>query len=301
VRRPLGSVLVVAAAAAVFLSDATALSGQSTESVVAQRRLEYTSASDTHQAALSAFRVVEQRFSAALTEVERARREGDDVALSVALPRAQNMSVPKADRARRVSEAAEDLAEKRQALIDVLVVRQAELVGRLDAAASAVARQQQNDLLDDTSNELSELEDEAEDPTGLLPVVMPNIEISPRDLPAEIESKAQIFERTAAVVDTVLLENAEQIADLEDRLRIERQRQDFLVNADRFGDRQVPTGPPRVDPTVEVSDSTDAEGRPITLEERLAEAQAYREELTEYRDQLLIRARVFRQAIRVRS
>jgi hypothetical protein len=130
---------------------------------------------------------------------------------------------------------------------------------------------------------------------------MPNIEISPRDLPAEIESKAQIFERTAAVVDTVLLENAEQIADLEDRLRIERQRQDFLVNADRFGDRQVPTGPPRVDPTVEVSDSTDAEGRPITLEERLAEAQAYREELTEYRDQLLIRARVFRQAIRVRS
>ena len=248
-RRPLGFVLVVAAAAAAFLSDATALSGQSTESVVAQRRLEYTSASDTHQAALSAFRVVEQRFSAALTEVERARREGDDVALSVALPRAQNMSVPKADRARRVSEAAEDLAEKRQALIDVLVVRQAELVGRLDAAASAVTRQQQNDLLDDTSNELSELEDEAEDPTGLLPVVMPNIEITPRDLPAEIESKAQIFERTAAVVDTVLLENAEQIADLEDRLRIERPIASVIVRSRRDHRGWIPPWRSRTAPT----------------------------------------------------
>jgi hypothetical protein len=298
-RRPPGLGLAVAALVAALAATSGPALGQSTTSLLVSRAAEYRAAADAHQAALSAFFVVDQAFTAALEEVSRARREGDDAALDVALPRAQELSGPKAAADRRVREAADDLADKRRALIEILIVRHADLVGQVDAASNAQQRQQLGRLLDDVSNQLSEMEEEAGDPTGLLPVVMPDISISPRDLPAEIISKAQILERYAELVDTVLIENAAQIAELQDRLLTQRQRQDFLN--DRFGDRVVPTGPPRLDPSVQVADSTDSGGRPITLEERLAAAQAYREELIGYRDQLLIRAQVFRQTVRRRS
>jgi len=295
--RSLGFVLTMVAAGLVAAAPAGA---QSSEELLAQRRLEYRAAVDVHRSALSALRVVEQQFSTVLAELGRARREGDAAALERALPQAQELSVPKADRQRRVSEAADAVATRRQAVIEILIVRQSELVARIDAARSAAERAQLGILLTDISNELTEFESEADDPTAL-PVVMPDINFDPRDGPADLLGKAELVERHAAVTDTLIQENDAAILVVEERLRNERSRLDALANMDRFGDRIVPTGPPRVDPTVQLSDSTDAGGRPVTLAQRLAAKREYRLFLIEYRDSLLIKAEQFRQRVRRRS
>jgi hypothetical protein len=296
-RRSLGFELAVVAAGFVAAVSARA---QSTEELLAQRRLEYISAVDSHRSALSALRVVEQRFSTVIAERGRARREGDAAALDRALPQAQELSVPKADRQRRVSEAADVVAARRRAVIEILIVRQSELVARIDAARSSAERAQLGILLTDASNELTEFEREAEGPAAL-PVVMPDINFDPRDGPADLLGKAELVERHAAVTDTLIQENDAAILFLEERLRNERSRQGALANMDRFGDRIVPTCPPRVDPTVQRSDSTDAGGRPVTLSQRLAAKREYRLFLVEYRDSLLIKTEQFQLRVRRRS
>lgn len=277
------------------------VAAQSTLELLAQRRTEYRAALDALQSARSSLQVIEQQFNAALRDIERARSTGDDDALATARARFQDLSVPKADRELRVQETAESVVEARRSVIEILIVRQSELIAMIDAAASAAERQRLGLELEDVSNQLNELEDEAEGPAVVMPTVMPSVNFDPRDGPTELLNKAQILERTAAVVDTVILDTDEQIQAFEERLRNERRRRDLLAGIDRFGDRILPTGPPRTDPTVQSSDSTAAGGRPVTLEERLEALRVYREELVEYRDQLLIKAEQFRLRVRRRS
>ena len=285
-----------ATAVALTACGVGSLAAQSTEEVLAQRRLEYQAAVDAYRSALSALEVAEQRFTDALREIDRARRSGDEQALARALPRAQDLSVPKADRERRLQAAARELERTRQALIDVLVVRQAELLEALEAATNAQERRRLTIELEDISNQLQELEAEQEDPARF--TVMPEIHFDPRDGPTELRAKAELIETYAAIADTVIAETRRQIASLEARLVRERRTRDLLSGLDRFGDRQVPTGPPTGGARVMGADSTDAGGRPVSLEDRIEELRSYVEELQEYRDQLLVRAKQFRERIR---
>jgi hypothetical protein len=298
-RRPLGLLLAVALAAVASLLSAGTLRAQSSEEILAQRRLEYRAAQDAYQSAQSAFNVVEQQFSAALREIDRAKRSGDDGALQRAYALAQERAVPKADRARRVAEVAAALEEARDRLIEILVVRQQELVAQAESAPTTARRQELDILLRDVSAELSSVEAEAEKGDAVGGVAMPDIRFDPRDGPADFQQKAEILERTAAVVDTLIQDTDARIEALDERLRIERNRRDFLAGTDRFDDRRLPvvTGPPG-DPTVQSADSTVVNGRPLTLEERIESAREYRETLVEYRDQLLIRAEQFRRRLR---
>jgi len=295
--RLLGMILAVAA-----LGVATLPAGaQRVEEVLAQRRLEYSAALAAHEAAQSAYAVVEQRFSAALNEIDRARRSGDTDAHQRALAVAQERSVPKADQQRRVEQAADSLRSARQALIDILITRQQDLVGELDAATSATRRQQLDILLRDVTNELRALEDAAEDRLSLGPVAT-EITFDPRDGPAQLRAKAEILERLAVVVDTAIQTVDAEIEQLRERLRTERQMRDFLAGTERFGDRSVPvvTGPPGGENTVP-ADSAVAGGRPRTLAERITERGSFRDELIAHRDQLRIRAEQFRRAVRLMS
>ena len=284
---------------AAFAGPPAAASAQTTEQLVVQRRLELRAARDAFASARSAFNVVERQFSAALEEVTRARRQGSDDALERAYALAQDRSVPFRDQERRLGEAADALVQARRALVDVLEIRLEQLVEAMDAAASSQQRGQLDMLWRDIATELQQLEDEAGDTFQLDPVVLPEVTSDPRDTPEDILAKAALLERQAGVADTLIQDKNREIEVLRGRLRNQRQRRDFVAGTDRFDDTRVPvvTNPPLGERTP-TTDSTVAGQRPITLEERIQMLQDYVEQLASYRDQLLIRARVFRQRIR---
>lgn len=301
-RFPPGGLLL---AAALVLGGLLALlaapgpaTAQSTEEILTQRRLEYRAARDAYEAARSAFSVVERQFSAALERVGRARRAGDEDALEEAFALAQDRSGPLRAQETRVEDARERLSRARRALIDVITVRLGELLAMMDQASSAAERAELDALWRDLANEQDQLEAEEGDELALRPVVLPEITFDPRDGPEELEAKAQILDRLAAVADTVIENLDDDIETLTDRLRIERQRQDFLAGTDRFDDTRVPVvsggGTPQERPAA--VDSM-AVSRPLTLEERLEALRSYREQLVSYRTQLQVRARQFRQRV----
>lgn len=275
------------------------VSAQTAEQLVVERRLELVAARAAFEAARGAFNVVERQFSAALEEVARARRQGNNDALERAYSQAQDRSVPYRDRETRLGEAREALVRARQAVIEIIEVRLEQLVEEMDAARSAQQRERLDLLWRDLSTELQQLEAEAGDTFRLEPVLLPEVASDPRDTPDDIQAKAAILERQAIVADTLIQEKEREIQALTARLRNQRQRRDFVAGTDRFDDTRVPVvaGSPTGERTPS-SDSTVAGQRPITLEERIQMLRDYVEQLGSYRDQLLIRAQVFRQRIR---
>lgn len=301
VRRPAPGALLLAAAVALFgaVASPSVARAQSTEDVLTQRRLEYRAARDAYEAARSAFSVVERQFSAALEQVGRARRSGNEDQLEDALALAQDRSGPLRAQETRVEEARERLSEARQGLVDVITVRLGDLLAMMDQASSAAERSELDALWRDLANEQDQLEAADGEQLALSAVVLPEITFDPRDGPEELEAKAQILDRLAAVADTVIDNLDDDIETLTDRLRIERQRRDFLAGTDRFDDTRVPVvsggGTPQESPAA--VDSA-AVSRPLTLEERLATMRTYRAQLVAYRTQLQVRARQFRQRVR---
>ena len=295
----LGFLLALVGIAAGALLAPGAVGAQTIDELLAQRRLETRAARDAYDAARSAFDVVARQFSSALEDVTRARRQGNKEALERAYAEAQDRSIPYRDRETRLAEARATLVEARQSLIDILGIRLERLVEEMDAAGSSARRAQLDRLWRDLSIELQQLEAEAGDSFRLDPVVRPEVTSDPRDTPDDILAKAELLERQAAVADTLIQEKEKEISSLTGRLRNQRQRRDFMAGTDRFDDTRVPVVPGR--PTGEPansSDSTVAGQRPITLEERIQGLRDYVDQLAGYRDQLLIRARVFRQRIR---
>jgi DNA repair exonuclease SbcCD ATPase subunit len=273
---------------------------QTSDNVLAERRLVYNAAQADHNAAQAAFSVVERQFSAALAQLDRARRGGDQDALDAAFALAQERSIPVYDRRARVTETSERLEEARRALVDILTIRLTELVTAMSTATSPDEQAALDAVWQDLNNELEALESDADDPFRLNPVVLPEVTFDPRDTQATREQKARILERTAAMADSAVQSYDRQIEALEDRLRQERQRSDFLARAGRFGDTPpvVPTRPPG-DPPVTATDSSGAPVRPSSLEERIEELRNFREQFVRYRDDLLIRAEQFRRPTRV--
>ena len=285
-------------AAALTLAAAPGVAAQTAEQIVSQRRLELRAARSAYDAALNAFNVVDRQFSAALEEVNAARRSGDTGRLERAYALAQDRSVPHRDQESRLKEAGAALVSARQALVDALAARLEQLVREMDATPSAQQRAQLDALFADHQAELQTLEAEAEDTFRLEPVVLPEITFDPRDGREELLAKAELLERRAAVADTLIGHTERQIQSLDQRLRTERQRRDFLAGAERFDDTRVPvvTGAPPGD-LAAARDSTVAGARPLSLEERIELHRDYLGQLQAYRDQLLIRAQQFRRAV----
>ncbi|GMV06004.1 MAG: hypothetical protein AMXMBFR53_22810 [Gemmatimonadota bacterium] len=294
-----GALLAVAA-----LHGAPAPAGaqvQTLEQLVVQRRLELRAARDTYQSARSSFTVAEQQFSAALTELNAARRSGDNDRLDRAHAVARDRSVPYRSQEQRLEEALASVAAARTALIEALSARLEQLLAEMDAAPSAQQRRQLDILFRDLSNELQALEAEEAregDTFRIDPVVLPEITFDPRDGPEELAAKAGVLERQAAIADSTIADTERQVQALNSRLRIQRQTRDLLASTDRFDDTRVPvtTGPPAGERPA-VTDSTVAGARPLTLEERIQNLREYITQLQSYRDQLLIRAEQFRRRV----
>jgi hypothetical protein len=265
---------------------------------VVQRRLEFRQARADYDAALAAFSVVEQQWSAALEEVNRARRSGDEDALESAFAAAQDRAGPLRGQEQRVEEARGTLDARRQVLVQVITLRLEQLVAQMDAAASRQQRTELDLLFRDAQNELRALEAEAEDTFRLEPVVLPEVTFDPRDGPDDLRSKAQLLERQAADIDTLLLDTDRRMEALDSRLRIERQRGDLLAGVERFDDTRVPVVVGAPGGGAVPADSAGVGTRPLTLEERIEELRVYRTQMEAYRDQLLIKAETFRRRIR---
>ncbi len=296
-RQDLGVLLAVAAGLVIAEPGAA----QSTDALLGELRLEYQGALSMHGAAQTALTLIDRQFNAALIEIDRARRARDDAGRSRALSDAQARTAPLADARNRVADAADSLRSVRQALIDVLIVRQVELIELAAAAPSAQQRRGFDNLLRVVSNELAAFEGDVED-DALDPVAMPDISVDPRDGPAEMLGKAQILERTAARVDTLILSIDNDISQLESRREMQRRHRDFIAGTGRFGDLRPPTGTTAgTDPAVQAADSTTVGGRPVTLDERIEAQRVYRRILLDQRNLLLFRARDFRALVRRRS
>lgn len=274
-------------------------SAQSVEARLVQRRLEYRAARSAWESARNAAAVIEAEFAAALEASERARRAGDEDARERALANVQARSGPVRSQSERVEDALAALNAARDALIRIITVRMEQLVSAMAGASSARERTRLDVLFRDLDNELQALEDEAGDALRFRPVVMPEVTFDPRDGPEDLRAKAELLERRAAMADSTIAEVDGDIRDLTDRLRNQRRLADFMAGTDRFDDTRLPVvgGSRPGDAPATPADSAAAGRRPATLEERIRGLQRAREQLEIYRDQLLVQARLFRQAI----
>lgn len=288
---------------ATLLCTLTPLSGQqqSTGQTLDERRLEYRAAQDAYQAALSALRVLDRQFQLALNDVARARTSGDDSELERAFAQAHDRAIPYGAQEERVREQRARLATARRALIEILAIRLDQLIEEMNDASSSAERAQLNAIWNDLDHEMRDLEGESETGLRIDPTVMPEITFDPRDVPAERIFKAEILERRAASIDTTIQGVDREIKILNDRIRMQRQQADLMAGVTRFGDTQLPvtTGPPAGERELPAAaDSVAARSEPVNLEAQLERLRETREQLVRYRDEHLVRARVFRESIR---
>lgn len=303
-RKGFRAVVVGVFAAAALAAAPAPAHGQATDGLV-ERELEYQEARSEVQAARDARSVRERHFSEALDEVGRARRAGDGGRLEAALARAQALSLELSRADERVRQAELKMSEARAALLATLDRRLRRLEARL-AEAGPRERMELDALIRDLANQYREVEADETDVLQTELVYYPSITFDPRDGPVELAAKADLLERKAEALQTMLGEVDREIERLESLLRLQRSRQSFQGNLERFGDTQVPVGPPtrRGSRDAEAgrapADSTGVPGPEEPLDQRIRRLQLFRIQVESARDQFLARAGLFRQRL-VRS
>jgi len=272
------------------------VSGQ-VEEALAQADLEYEAALRALESAQAARTVVDARFTRALQQADDARQAGDDGRMETALAQAQAQTAELTRLDRRVTQTQEALNQARQAYLTLLDVR---LEAILDEAGTAppveVAGLQI--LAEDLNNRLREVEATAGDSDLFRAPVMPEVSFDPRDGPVELRAKAELLQRRAVAYDSLMVRVNGRIGTLERRAERDQSLRQFLEGIDRFGETQLPvrtpdvrTRPPDEGPIA--GDSATA-GRQLSVEEQIEQLRFLFEELVDTRDQLRVRARLFR-------
>jgi hypothetical protein len=267
------------------------------EAALSQAELEYEAALQDLESAEAARAVVEGRFTRWAEEADAARRAGDSDRLEAALAQAQAQSVELRRLDRRVTQAQEVVSEARQTYLGLLD-------SRLDAileearTASAEDRVGLMVLVEDLNNRVEEVEAEAGADDLFGPPVMPEVVFDPRDGPVELRVKADLLERRAQAYDSLLVQVEDRIDTLERRVQRDQSLRQFLEGIDRFGETQLPVRAPDARDPVQTegqapSDSISAT-RQLTPAEEIDQLRFLLDELTTTRDQLRIRARLFR-------
>lgn len=214
--------------------------------------LEYNSAEDEWDAAMSAFRAAEARWQRALDEVNQAEASGDEDAYKQALARFHTQAIQLETQEARERETAERLSELRDDLLAVLAESRDQLyLEALDADTPEEGRELAA-LYQDRDNRYRELEREGAAPGRIQPVTLPEVTFDPRDGPDEIAGKIKLLELRIRQIDVQITAIDERVEALEKRQRQERDLQSLIVGVERFDDTFVPVTSP--DP---LSDMTD--------------------------------------------
>jgi len=276
---------------------------QVAEELVAERDLEYRSTRSAHDAALDARAAADRRFTRALQEIEEAKRENEEDRVDAAYARAQQQALELQRLEQRVRETAARLEETRSALVDALDRRLGELAERISEDPDPGRREELVSLYRDLSNRIREVEGEVQLQEDVQLVAAPEISFDPRDTPLDLRWKAELLERRAEQYEVRLAEIGRLVEDLERRARRNRNLQDMLAGIERFDDDRLPVTaePDRASASAgggEESASTDEEGEGAgtrTLDERIENLKLLRERIEFYREQVLRRARLFRE------
>lgn len=246
-----------------------------------ERELEYRAALRAHEAAVAARQVVENTWRTALDSVNAARRSGDRERLDRAQAAflAQTTEFERLDNRVRATE--DTLTGAREALLDALDRRAAQLGEEADTARTPARRQQIVMQARDLRLQYQEIVREGADVLTPTPVFYPGIlAYDPRDTPNLLRGKADLVERRVELVQTQLDEAGERIESLERLIRLRRQQENFNAPLDRFGDVQVPVVTGGGSQNQDEEEMADSAGRqPPTLEEQLSAWRLQEEQL----------------------
>jgi hypothetical protein len=258
--------------------------GQEDAAGVVQGELDYRAARQAYEAALDHLEAEYNAYTRILDQVREARSSGDDDARRAALARAYARSQEIQRLERRAQEEREALDARREALLVALDARLEEVQGEL--AASDVLpfdeRRRLEATLSGLASQYLRLEEEGSNVLTPRNVLYPNVVYDPRDTPSEILYKIEFAESKLAQARAQVEELDGQIQRLDNLLRAQRSRRDFMGELDRFGDTQVPVGQPgqRSERSQEVvADTTGITLEGLPLEQQLATLQTFREQM----------------------
>lgn len=278
---------------------------QEVQDLVAEQNLEYRSAKNAHQSALDARAAAERRFNRALQEIRDAQEEGDEDRLRQAYARAQEQALQLQSLEERVRERAAEVERARQALLDVLDRQVERMMAELGETTDPDEQADLAALVRELNVRIREVEREGEvlEEEARL-VALPEIAWDPRDGPEELRWKAELLERRARQYAARIDEIAVQIEDLRRRQRRNRSLSDLVTGIQRFDDDQVPVVSPSEDGGSQAGGGVDGGGEEegeegestetSSLDDRIESLELLRERIEEFREQVLFRARQFR-------
>lgn len=258
--------------------------GQDTAGNLVQHELEYRAARGSYEAALEQLRAEYNAWTRILDEVRAARNSGDDQAREASLARAYARS----QEVQRIEIRVQDLRltfdERREDLLAALDARLDQVQARL--GAGALTFDERRDLeaqLAGLANQYVELEEQGSNVLTPRNVLYPSIVYDPRDTPNDLAFKIEFSESKLAQAEAQVEELDGQIVRLENLLRAQRSRRDFIGQLNRFGDTQVPVGQPgqRTDRgEAAVADTAGVALEELPLDQQLATIQTFREQMT---------------------
>ena len=290
---------VLAGIAVLLCAGSTPLVGQELADSVNARQRVYQSELLAWRGAIAARQAAEAQLGSAVDAYQRARVAGNDGAIAEAQRQAQLRARDVAALDERVETVEERLDGARDRLLEALDARLLRLQDELLDANTAAERERIGAFVEDLQNQYRELEAEAETGLAVAPEYYAAAAFDVRDGREEWAIKADLLERKAASAEELIEEARGTLKRLEDRLRLERSRQDTRANRDRFGDALAPVGATgRVGQGGDiVADTTNV---PIERRPLPAQIEFWQEHITQletFRDTLVAQARAFRERL----
>lgn len=274
------------------------------QDVVSERELDYRSARGAHQAALDARSAAERRFERALQEIRAAQDDDDEDRLRAAYAQAQDQALQLQSLEQRVRDTAERVEVARERLVTALDARVESLMAELSEARSRLQQEELGALVRDLTYRIREVEEEGDLVEETRLAALPEVAWDPRDGVQELTWKAELLQRRARQYEERIEEIEGQIQDLRRRERRNRSLNDLLTGIQRFDDDQVPVVSPSedADPRSESveqeqqqdDDTTSTTSREVSLQQRIERLELLRTRIEEFRNEVLFRARQFR-------
>ena len=235
-----------------------------------------------YEAALAALRVAESLSEAALDSVTTARQSGDQQAYDRASESQYLLSQDWTRADRRVQQVSDSLRAARSEYLAAMDERLTVLLELQESALTRADVERYDVLIEDLGNRYRELEDSSDILTPQPLVMQGVLAYSPRDTPSRLRNKIEIADRRIGQVEEGIEEADERISGIEQRIRTQRQQENFRTTLGRFDDTRVPVGPPgqsRSQGDQAVSDTTGVRTVPESLADQLEGWQTLRGQL----------------------
>jgi hypothetical protein len=266
---------------------------------VNQARLDYQAAEAELEAALVAREASLERYESALQAVQGARETGGNAEEDAAQARFLTISQELTQQDVRVEELEDRVEDAADAYLAALDRRRDELESELALTATAAEANQIRDLLVDIQYQARSLQTRLTRLDGSQTTLFSSLSSDPRDGPLELRTKAEILERKAEEVDSLLADISRRVQRLEAELRLERMEGDFSAGIDRFDDRRLPVGPGRQtaedEPVVPADSAAALESLPPA--QQIESLRRSQERLVILRQEMLDRAAAFRERL----